>query len=626
MHYLVLHALENNVDIKSYFKKVFINDPIVELFKIIKNNKASRPNLQFPDTRLLDLREYEVYKYTETISSFFSRCYFIFVVNHCLGESKINQSWLDEIGTSSWPRRFLHEINMIAEKWSVSLKDHNPVPYMWFFEAVEHFQKPDWRIDDSFRYGQAADEFVVSTSFQVLRFNFIMERRPHISKADVEIVFKSRYAHRRQWLKSYLQMNRNWLSADAYNWIIETSQNELRNTVEQFGERASVLTDIAILAARNGMDEKCKELTICISENLLTYGGHKDMLFSSVLDSIMTCHRAGIDRAKRWLLDLTPAISEIRNYTDGDETSHIPRELGDILVEINTEWFTSYHGWLLLREEYYDALDGFHSFLEKADLASELNRHLATTAIDEDSLRILKRRVESGDAHAEIVIKEIEGMFGKIRLEDEESQQHGTSEYQHQTKSKLPDPALYPPAQLDNYIKALNSDKPYDIEHPLMNWLQQWAQGVEIADCMDLVEKKMENATFHDLADIILDLSVKHSITENLYSRLVKASINNSCWSRYFTSYDKAKKYWLVLKNIYPSKWYEFVKDTMYNPYERSFMVTGSSVLFRLVEYLILFDQQELAATITENAVKFSQELVSPLNLRPLTWTKPYED
>ena len=93
-------------------------------------------------------------------------------------------------------------------------------------------------------------------------------------------------------------------------------------------------------------------------------------------------------------------MAAVGDYTDGDETRHLPTELGRILFRCNLQHFVNYHGWLGASGEYWDAHSVFHTFVAEADLSNRVFRAVAATAVERENLLALAKRSHDGDANA----------------------------------------------------------------------------------------------------------------------------------------------------------------------------------------------------------------------------------
>ena len=143
-----------------------------------------------------------------------------------------------------------------------------------------------------------------------------------------------------------------------------------RYTIEQFSERASAYGLFASVAALHGLERDASQFINDAASNTVAHGNHKDVLLFHVLHAIRICHAAGIIESRQWLLRFATPIAHVEDFTDGDETGHLPRELAEVLLAVAPDLFPAYYAWLCDKEDSYDALHAFKSFLRVAHLRS----------------------------------------------------------------------------------------------------------------------------------------------------------------------------------------------------------------------------------------------------------------
>ena len=82
-------------------------------------------------------------------------------------------------------------------------------------------------------------------------------------------------------------------------------------------------------------------------------------------------------------------------------------------------------------------------------------------------------------------------------------------------------------------------------------------------------------------------------------------------------------KYWDAVKAHYPTRWAEFLGDTILGDTALRGTALGHFTFERLVLYCLMMGQRHLAGQLVEEMVNRSLELVSPLQLPTPGWVAP---
>ena len=595
------------------------SDTFVVIYAVLRkviNFKVGK--IQFPSTELLSLKEHEHYHHRKDIEEFFYTTFFCFFGNHLCQHGNCNQKWLQsDVGDYSWPRSFLHRLNTIAYNLAQLFLSNSPPAFSWFYEQIKSFAKPSWPEDrDVYEYGHCAERAVNHIVLDIIVLGAALEKRPEIGKNDLELAFASDYCHQGIWIDTYVACRRKWLTEEAVKWLLQEQATQLASSIKQFFERASNYSTLASLATLHGHKTEAQFYVCEAASNLISYGDHKDILLYEALEVVEICHKINLPEARQWLLQLAPAIAKVSDFTDGDETNHLPQELADVLAEVAPDLLPGYYQWLCAEEDYYNALSVFHSFLKTADLSAEINQALARTAVDEKSLIILAERAEKGDQWAKTALSSLTALGGQSilnRTKTKEKQDGLKNDHRFSEESLL-SPANFPPDRLKDYLLAAKATYFYRQEECSSYWLKFWKNAGQSEEAFHAIEEEENRGVELGNYDALFELALAIYGKEKAYPWLVKAHIRRG-WSRYLTYKEESLRRWEIIKKHYSDQWFRFMQDTMKSAYG-----TVYEQFVRLVEYCLFMGQIELARQVSKQIVDSTLELVSPLMLPIPGW------
>jgi hypothetical protein len=357
--------------------------------------------------------------------------------------------------------------------------------------------------------------------------------------------------------------------------------------------------------------------------NLISHGEHKDVLLFGALEVVKACHKAHPVKARQWLMELAPAIAAAGDFTDGGETSHLPRELSETLSEVAPDLLPAYYQWLCTEETYSHALSAFHVFLRNADLSGEVNQALAKTAVDDESLAILSEMAGKGDSGAQTTLSSLGDLLGLslpdgIRRE-ETKKEPATAPEAHD--ERCPSPEDFSPDRITDYLTAANAMYSYRRERCVRQWLQFWTDAGKAVEAFRAIEKEEKRGIELGNYDALFDLALSLYGKAKAYPWLVKAHMTMHGWDQYFASKERATRRWEIVRKYYPDRWFQFIQDTMRSRHGEPWRnLTCYERFVRLVGYCFFMEQSDLAKEVAEQVINSTLELVSPLKLPIPDW------
>ncbi|MGI9068364.1 MAG: ATP-binding protein [Pyrinomonadaceae bacterium] len=621
----ILLALEENLDLDAeVVHAAHLGDPFPAIYAALRNTSRFQFNgIELPSRELFDFKNIDFEVRDEKVSELLYSLFFCFLANALWRCSDQNRLWLSEVTVDEWLTHLLQMLSEIAEEAAHHLMESRPLTLSLLYGKVSEVQRLRWSAErDAYFIGFSAalEEAIRSIGLDLLAVSTETGHGVCVTATDLNAAFNSGYCYTQKWLTDYVDRRRCWLDRDAVQWLISEQTKELARSIEEFPTRASRFGLLASVAALHSLEAEARANVNRAAENLIAHGNHKDLLLFGIIDSIKACHKAGISEARGWLLQLAPAVAHIKEYTDGDETGDVPRQMAVALAEIAPDLIPAYHRWLTDREDYYDALDAFRAFLRAADLSEPFDLAVAKTSVDQKSLEILSERATSGDANAGIALDSLIDLLGREVLKEKPN---GEPQSSVQDREKRDPPAVedYAPERFSEYLSALESSIGYLRDDEVQNWIMHWSSKGKHAEVYSALESVLETGRGIRSFDALFELALRLLGKEAAYKWLSAAHVDGYGWDEYMTRRESAILRWQYMKDLYHERWFEFLAATMTPKYrEERGVVIYPRMFRRIIEYLLFMEQNEIARNVTAQMIDCALELISPLNLPQPEW------
>jgi len=126
---------------------------------------------------------------------------------------------------------------------------------------------------------------------------------------------------------------------------------------------------------------------------------------------------------------------------------------------------------------------------------------------------------------------------------------------------------------------------------------------------------------------IIFELALSLYGKDNAYPWLIKANIgSHDVWSYNWIGEEMSVKQMEMVKKYYPSKWLDFILETIKSPSGEPWSRLNIYNQFpRLISYCILLGQTGVAEDITQIVINFVIDLISPLKQSLPEWVNKDE-
>jgi hypothetical protein len=611
---LALLAIEEEIDLGN-IKKDFNQNCYIAIYSILRDG-ASTSNVNFPDSSMLRLKEYELYKYENELMWFFHSSFFCLLSNHLLDQSASNIDWLQKIRMRIWPKMLLEIFNEIAKEFAVKIANKETPTVGWFYERISELDLPNWPEDrDVYSFSIYAKRAVDLIGLDLQRIFLSINPLQLMTIDDLKLAIDSGYVYPKNWISSYLSNNRLLLNQEAALWLVNREKEKLGVSIDTFSERADYFSILVNLSYFHGFSEQTITLLDLCCENLYTHGDHKDMLLFGALELIQLCHNHNLGKTKKWLERLIIPIIEIREFTDGDETRHLPIEVGEVLSEVWSDKLIVYYLELCRREEYYEAEHVFRNYIKVMDYNNPINVAIAKTAIDELSLHLLNQSSIGGNEKASLVLD----FNQRYKISNVEQDEELKTVRTEKAVISYPDPERYPPSDFKMYLEAVRKYNTYK-EGAIVHWFKFWL-GVNADQAYKIINEEFERGRRLVDYDTLFNLIRSHFGSVEAYKWLVEAHKEGYGWFRYHSSKVNEELRWANIVRFYPQKWLEFIIDT--------FKVSGSepwsnidirNAFVRLTEYCIVTGHKDIAEYVANIIMDVICSLLSPLNLPTAEW------
>jgi hypothetical protein len=616
LRHAVMAALEEGADL-PHDLLVQASDPYTSMYAGLRGHDLADRSTEPPSVPE-NVRAYDSFD-RRALVNFFHGAFF-YLLTCSLKADDAGKLWISNTGADPWLVEVLSLLNGAAARVAAVLAQRNPASVGPVYSGFSDFARPTW-FDDRAHADQATglaqalceialDLLSVSRSFG----------KPTIGQEDLEMALSTRYFDPWTFIAAYVDAERRWMADETVTWLLHTQEADLEQSVDEFTTRASCFAALASLASLHEMADDAQRFVRRAAENLLTYGEHKDLLLDSALEIVQVCHQAGAGEPEDWLLALAPAIAAVGEFTDGDETGHLPRKLGEVLARVSPHRLPSYYHWLCACEDYEDALAVFHAFLESADLTDPVNQALALTAVDDGSLAVLRDRAEKGDAGAKGALEVTETLLGPLATNSREEPEAWPDQSAAGQPSKI-DPLSFPPPSLEAYLEATDARSPYDQGIHLSVWLKAWRDSGRAGEAFEAVRRMIDTDSRLNVGNEIVDVAMACLGRQAAYPWLVRAQRDRHGWNRFYYQKEDAIQRWETVREHYHDLWSTFVVDSMGRgsgqPWES---LSVADRVLRLSEYFVFMDRPEAAVQVARQVVESVLKLVSPLRLSNPTW------
>ncbi len=402
-----------------------------------------------------------------------------------------------------------------------------------------------------------------------------------------------------------------------YNSFIESELDEYRHIKYNFPERAQHYLDLYELCMLYSDRVNAGQCLYQAANNLLGYGSHKDPFVWYILESIEVCHQAGTTRALEWLKRIAPVVTNIKQITDGDDVYELPDDFGNLLNSVHSPTLRSWYRFTIENEKFSLAATLFPKLLESLDLNMLGGKAIASTAIDGNSLNVLRRLATRNECAKEVLI-DIEDHFGRYSVK--ERPESTNNELRKPSKE---DVAHIEPANVRRYLKE--NLQPWEQSYFFKPWSQTWLvsgnpkRREAYNALMELIDSNKMYNTPAQLLDELYSF-VYEEDRELAFDFLCWAQANDRGWAHRYTEKSRAVNRWQIVKEHFPSRYLEFFEKSV----KRTDASKGRDAHFfpipRGVEFFCRFGNLSTSEAVTDALVQILEDLMANLLLPDDGW------
>lgn len=589
--------------------------------KLSKKSPLNLPTYaEFPD----ELEDYKTDERTAIKWKFYN-CYLSALFLGFNNEGANVEKWIGDCSLNSWSIKACLSLANLGKNHGEKIAKKEALNYESLILEANKLEVLKWPENrDTYQIFIAFKEALVEIFDLMKIINFWLKGLHKIEESVLKDYCNSEFFGKYSVIKNLAYEKSPLLDKAICIKLIEKEEKEIKKTISHFSERAESYLDLSHLAMIHSENDIMNRLIRKAIINLLGYGYHKDLYHSDVLDSIVTCNKAGSSKCNAWLERISPLIAEVRNYTDGDETRYLPEYLAEAYASVNPQRLKNYYLYNANEENLFLAEDIFPYIIETNCIDSPFEKALLKTGIDKESILKLEKLAKENNHIAETVLKEQEQYF--LNLESFPRRR----DYGVGTSGIGPEKPIFDydsiiPGQLITKLDKLENK--YEKDKFLISWCLHWfskpdkqEESYRIA-CQWVELTGIEDADYKIL-DLLYPLAAKFDGKDKSYYLLYHAHLRGYGWSgRFFSHEEDVLRRWHYLKSNYPEKARDFLKDTLMGVDKQgSKRFTGFLTIPRGIEYLTYFGFLNEAESMTEVAVKFAESLMADLELPKPSW------
>jgi len=586
------------------------NSPLEQAYLILQGKKLpSLPELPNRKSFSATIPEYgsERAKWIANFHSFF----FLGIIYGLCDEQKKIEEWISS-ALPQWPAQATIALFKSALKIADTIQKVNKIEYQDIFNELKTLPDLKWPEDrDRLDFKIALNNAVTKILKDILLIKLFLNDSLKIDKENYKNLTSTPFFLQNDLFEFMLEIGQPILEKEVYNVISGDKITNLENTINYFPERSEEYVKLASFSKMYQENERAKDLLLNAADNFLGYGYHNDIYLFDVLEAIEFCAEAGIDAEKidNWTHRIIPLIANVGEYTDGDETNHLPNSLADFLSKNNKKLLFKFYFDQADKEELYPAQDRFKYIISSLAFTEDTEMALATTALDKESFRALKEKTRISRG-AQVSLNIIQEYLGEINYKDENYSSPSDFE------EKKIDYTEVTPEKLEEHLGKMKSK--WDFERYIVSWAKHWLGQGDEQKIYNLIKSiSLKNANIKSISGEILDILYPLAYefeNDEAFRFLYYAQINDHGWARarYWTDKKKAVRRWDFIREKYPKRYLEFFKSS----------INYSIPLSRGVEFFCRFSDLDKAEAITGASIDFAEDLMADLNLHFPDWAQ----
>ncbi len=610
-----------------------VNNYSINFYLLIKNNRSPQLN-KLPDGKLFptELEYHGTSKSAETLNLYLDS--FLQSLAYNLSNKGSNvETWLTA-QDDRWSISAMRCLVNVSKVLANSLLDKSKIDYSELIDIFESLRLLDFREDYEIYELQRA--ILPTCIIKILELSILINKKNKTdfsyTESHITKLKKCKWLYSSTIVTHLLGFNTPPISLGALRLLIQNGVDAIRTSIEPFKDKADTLVNFSLLAFKCNEKELSKELLLKASNNIISYGYHKDMYLYSILQGIDICAKAGSTKIFDYLKKVSPFIHNVDDYTDGDETGSFIYELATLYGKYKPDWLYKLYIKSVYEQDYYKSDSFFADIISIIQLPNQVNSALFNTAIDQSSYNTVIFRSKTESA-AKQELNNIRKKFGNI---DYNSNRITDTNYKHK-KDRQPNYSKVKPNNLEVYIQKIRGKefqlREYAQKKYLTEWLHHWIINSTNHDEIFLTVKEIIKNNLDNTSPETLKLFYPLALVrdrEFAFECLVWSHANDSIWSStYMRSFELSKEMWNTVIKDFPDRLNEYFEKTIFNTgvyYDRGELYFVP--IPKSIAYFIDCNQLSKAEEILENAIKHLHELTPDTtfpNLEYLETQKPID-
>ena len=547
---------------------------------------------------------------------------FFFLIIRELESQGAAERWKPDEGLSIWFTSALTALAQAAKNVAAAWRNEGCLPVTAAYDATKDLERPALAGHPADRQKASNIESALETITEdLLAFRGANNGEYKLSWEEFQTISAHIFSSDRNIL-SWIVEETVEVSPQAIEALCSSLDEKMSDAIEPYSQRAELFALLAIACARYGLQEKGMNYLYQSANNLLGYGYHKDILLHITLNTLEALADDSGVRQHVWI-KLAPAIGAINEFTDGDETAHLPARLGMLLLRFDSGLAVKYAKSLMDAERYNDVENILREMVRDNDLTDPIIRALVSTCIDPHSIRMLEERANNPESQASPIVN-LTPRYSSAFASREKASTESISPFPGQPDKLIESFGRdwhleFPPDRLEGLVTQESLVWPHDRAKRLSYWLLRWSETESRDEALEALEPYFLQNDRLAVSNETVSTVRKIGGRERSYDWLVRAQRSNSGWRDYQSNFDQAKERWDILKKDFPGRWRNFLVESI-RP-QRGFSPWFGVTTTRMVIYLIDFDRREEARAVTMRLVDTVCEVVSGQYLPMPEWT-----
>jgi len=538
-----------------------------------------------------------------------------------LSGDKTVATWRSQL-PPRWPFPFIDCLVNFSEAVANKIRSKQEIIFEDFFNELAKLVPLRWPSDrEILTYQRAIPSAIREVLIAVDAINRQLKLKAPIAKDRLERLVSGElffidFFDRDKWLSLLLSISADTLSDEAIDWYLEWDEGLWKDAIVSFNERSTHYSRLGQLARKYGKTQSQKSLLDLACRNLISYGYHKDMFLDEVTEALTSAAHLKPNQFREWAIQLDPIVQNIGEYTDGDETGHVPKIFVDLLGKIEPALAINYYRHLVDKEDFYLADSVFARILKFINPSTPIGSAICATAIDDEPYSALKE-LSAEKPEFQKPLQSIHDYVGELP-KDREREASRSQDYSTEDK--------------EDYSAISESALDKRLEKEVTPWLQtgyvfKWALhnvkhgALTEARAVQILLGRVAAFDDHEIEDKLLDYLYPRLLTinaEESFRLLCLAQQNGNGWSKYWGNRSsEVSERWAFLKKHFPHRIDEFYQRSLKYKYDTEKVLCP---IDRAVDFFIEVGKPRRALELLGSAVDFTKLLMANLQLPVETW------